>query len=291
MFKSFFAREAAPTKPVLTTSVKLQNDLWVIHPPVDSNIDSTTNVGEDTMVRGWASFVSEPNALLWNVRIALVSQYSYRLPGSNSWEHTIIYEQGQLFKHDDPGDPVQVFSIDDGKQIKRQIEFGILLPRNLATYEHLPHAKIIPQIRVTAEISKNTWSAAALAALPPSPPLYVDSDRTIAGRKFVSESWRGGSVLIDREGESNDADSESFVDVMPTSTVGPEKSVDSTSSLPPSSSHLSQTWIKNFALAANPDASAGPRKLRIQKRDVQEGLGEYTLSVWSDSVRHTISAS
>jgi hypothetical protein len=73
--------------------------------------------------------------------------------------------------------------------------------------------------------------------------------------------------------------------------AGPEKSVDSTSSLPPSSSHLSQTWIKNFALAANPDASAGPRKLRIQKRDVQEGLGEYTLSVWSDSVRHTFSSS
>lgn len=205
MFKSFFAREAAPTKPVLTTSVKLQNDLWVIHPPADDNADLslTTNVGEDTMVRGWASFVSEPNALLWNVRIDLVLQYSYRLPGSNRWEQSIVYEQGQSFKHDDPGDPVQVFSVDEGKHIKREVEFGMLLPRNLATYEHLPHAKIIPQIRVTAEFSKNTWSAAALAALPPSPPLYVDSDRTIAGRKFISESWRGGSVLIDREGESD----------------------------------------------------------------------------------------
>lgn len=203
MFKSFFAREATPAKPVLTTSVALQNDLWVIHPPADGDAALPTSMGEDTMVRGVASFVSEPNALLWDVRIALVVQYSYRLPGTSRWEQAIVYEQGQTFKHDDPEDPVQVFSMNDGKEIKRQIEFGMLLPRSLATYEHLPNAKIIPQIRVTAEFSKNTWSAAALAALPRSPPVYVDSEESkeIAGRRFISESWRGGSVLIDREGE------------------------------------------------------------------------------------------
>lgn len=203
MFKHLFGREASPSKPVLATSVTLQNDLWVIHPPTDSDAELSTNIGEDTMVRGVASFVSEPNALLWEVRIALVVQYSYRFPGTDRWEQAIVHEQGQTFKHDDPGDPVQVFSMNGGKQIKRQVEFGMLLPRSLATYDHLPNAKIIPQIRVTAEFSKNTWSAAALAALPRPPPMYVDSEeiRTIAGRRFISESWRGGSVLIDREGE------------------------------------------------------------------------------------------
>ncbi|KAJ9102827.1 hypothetical protein QFC20_004934 [Naganishia adeliensis] len=215
------------------------------------------------MLTGQANFVSDAKVSLWTVRVALVLQYSYRIRKTDRWEQAILYEQGQTFAH--PHEAVQVFSVDDGKSIRRQIDFGTPRPRNLATYDHLPHAKIIPQIRVTAEFSKNTWSATSIAALPPSPPGYMESKECneMQAKRLISESWKGQAVKIDRE--------------------GPETSVDATSSLPSASSHFLQTWIKNFATAANPDPTAGPRKLRLQKRDVQEGIGEYAVSLWSDS--------
>ena len=200
MFKNFFRKEASPSRPLVTTTVTLQNDLWVIHPPTDPDAAPSANLGDDTMLSGVATFVSDANVIIWKIRVALVMEYSYRVPDTNRWQQSIIYEQGQTFKA--PLDAVQTFATEDGKHIKRQIDFGILLPKSLATYDHLPHAKIIPQVRVTVEFSKNTWSSAALAALEPSPPVYVDSEegRLIAGRRFNSESWRGGSVLISREG-------------------------------------------------------------------------------------------
>jgi hypothetical protein len=200
MFKNLFRREASPSTPLVTTSVTLQNDLWVIHPPADRDAEPSASLGDDTMLSGVADFVTDANVILWNVRVALVMEYSCRVPDTNRWKQTIIYEQGQTFEPQ--VDAVQVFASEGGKHITRRIEFGILLPRNLATYDHLPHAKIIPQVRVTVEFSKNTWSSAALAKLPRSPPVYVDGEegKLIAGRRFNSESWRGGSVLIGREG-------------------------------------------------------------------------------------------
>ncbi|KAJ9104963.1 hypothetical protein QFC19_003760 [Naganishia cerealis] len=204
MFKQLFRKEAAPARPLLTTSIRLQNDLWVVNPPAEPDAPTSTILGDDTiMLSGVTEFVSDADVCVWNVRVALVLQYSYRDSKTQRWEQGIIYEQGQTFEH--THDALQVFLDEDDKLIKRQIDFGILLPRSLATYEHLPHAKMIPQIRVSIEFSKTTWSPAALAALPPSPPMYIDKEETsmIAGRRFISESWRGGSVLIAREGESH----------------------------------------------------------------------------------------
>lgn len=209
MFKSLFRKDSTPSQPLLTTTIRLQNDLWVIHPPPEDALTSNT-LGDDTiMLSGVASFVSDAHVQIWTVRVALVLQYSYRCSKTQEWKQGIIYEQGQTFDEccaEQDGSPqvLQVFLDKRDKSIKRRIEFGILLPRSLATYEHLPHAKMIPQVRVSVEFSKLTWTAAELAALPPSPPVYVDKEETnmIAGRRFVSESWRGGSVLIEREGES-----------------------------------------------------------------------------------------
>jgi hypothetical protein len=208
MFKQLFRKESTPTQPLLTTSIRLQNDLWVIHPPPEDALASGT-LGDDTiMLSGVATFQSDVHVQIWNVRVALVLQYSYRCSKTQQWQQGIIYEQGQTFEEpcsEQGGSPqaLQVFLDKRDNTIKRRIEFGILLPRSLATYEHLPHAKMIPQVRVSVEFSKLSWTPAELAALPPSPPVYVDKDETclIAGRRFVSESWRGGSVLIEREGK------------------------------------------------------------------------------------------
>lgn len=49
--------------------------------------------------------------------------------------------------------------------------------------------------------------------------------------------------------------------------------------------HPVQTWIKNFAIIADPNAHAGTNRLRLHKRGFSSGVGEWDLYWWSDVVR------
>jgi hypothetical protein len=187
--------------PAVTTEIHLQNDLVVVHPCLPSSAeeqDGTTLapavVDNETLLSGCVVIVSESDVLLWNIRIALVIFCKYRKPGEHVWQQGIIYEQGRVFNHLDR--EARLSTTSDHRYIHRQIDFALMVPSNIPTHEYLPHAIILPQIRVSVEYSRNTWSDAALKALPSTPPVYVDEHpgRTVAGRQMRTQSHTGGDV-------------------------------------------------------------------------------------------------
>lgn len=48
--------------------------------------------------------------------------------------------------------------------------------------------------------------------------------------------------------------------------------------------HPVQTWIKNFAVIANPNPTDGTNQLRSHKNGFSPGAGEWDLYWWSDVV-------
>jgi hypothetical protein len=53
--------------------------------------------------------------------------------------------------------------------------------------------------------------------------------------------------------------------------------------------HPVQTWIKNFAIIANPNPTEGTNQLRSHKNGVAAGIGEWDLYWWSDVVSFDMS--
>lgn len=197
--RHLFTRESQPT---LTTEIHLQNDLVVVHPTPSLTGETETTlavpqltVDNETLLSGCVIVVSESDVLLWNITIALVIYCKYRRPGEDVWQQGIIYEQGRVFNHLDR--EARVSTSADRRHIHRQIDFALMVPSSIPTHEYLPHAIILPQIRVSVEYSRNTWSDAALRALPSTPPVYVDEHpegRTVAGRQMRTSSYSGGDV-------------------------------------------------------------------------------------------------
>jgi hypothetical protein len=203
--KHFFAgTRNTSAHPALSTEIHLQNDLVVVHPSAPSTSeDPTVTNNDETILSGSVSIVSESNVLIWNIRIALVVVCKYRRPGEETWNQVIIYEQSRVFNHLDR--EARLSTSSDRRKIHRHIDFALMVPGNIATHEYLRHGMIVPQVRVSVEFSENTWSPAALAALPTLPPVYLDEPgglTTIAGRHMRTESYSGGAIRAPPPGKS-----------------------------------------------------------------------------------------
>lgn len=180
----------------VTAEIHLQHDLILVQPPDHRARDiATSDRPGDTLLNGVVIITTDPGIALWSIRIAFVVQYRYRLPGTMPWQEGIIYEHAKTFSH---GGGLMGPSYNKSQDlIHRQLDLAILIPRDAPTYEVLANAKIIPQIQVDVEFGHSTWSSSALAALPPSPPVYSEQEeqgKTIAGRHFQTETWSGATV-------------------------------------------------------------------------------------------------
>ncbi|KAJ9107009.1 hypothetical protein QFC19_002877 [Naganishia cerealis] len=270
MIRQLFARDPAPPQPVLSAEIHLQNDLVVVHPtPPEASEDGLPlprTALDDSLLSGSVIIVSDSDVLLWNIRIALVIYCKYRRPGEETWQQGIIYEQSRVFNHLDR--EARICTSLDRRTIHRQIDFALMVPSHVPTHEYLKMGIIIPQVRVSVEHSRNTWSETALAALPTLPPVYVnerEGGRTIAGRQMRTQSHSGhGDVKLPPP------DPTDIVITHGSSTLGVPQ-------------HPVQTWIKNFAVIANANpTTAGTPRLRSHKRGVSAGAGEWDIYWWSD---------
>lgn len=179
----------------LDTEIHLQNELVIVNPS-DRQDAAAQDDQTKTLLNGFVTMISDVNIALWVIRISFVVQYHYRLPGSFKWEQAVLHEQFITVRHDGQA-PSWPSYVKDEQRIARRIDFAILLPSDTPTYEILPNAKIMPQIKVDVEFGRNTWSESAIAALPLAPPSYLDNNtrgNVNAGLAFCTKSWSGTEV-------------------------------------------------------------------------------------------------
>ncbi|KAJ9106747.1 hypothetical protein QFC19_003059 [Naganishia cerealis] len=198
MFKHLFRKDASPKRSSLTADIQLQNVGIVVHPGDTSESSASSN--ENVIVSGVATLTSDASIIIRSIRVAFVIEYRYKRLGKDTWDQGILHEQGETFV-DGEETTVHVCYSENGGVIRRRIDFGILIAKDIATYELLAQAKISPQIRVSVEFDYANWSPDALRALPIAPPVYIDDGTIIHDQhRLITEIWSGGSV-IPKDGE------------------------------------------------------------------------------------------
>ncbi|KAI5451737.1 hypothetical protein NCC49_001384 [Naganishia albida] len=278
MFRNIFRRESsAPKRPQpapMEADIKLQNHGIVVHPG-----DAEPGSEENTVISGHFLLKSDSSINICGTRISFIVLYKYKRLGKETWEEAILHEQSQTFIcGDNKRDLIHVEYEEDKDIIRRRINFSIVVPKDIATYEYLPAGGIIqPHMRVSVELNNVDWDPESSTGLhgrwhsrPSKPPSHRKMD------------WRAGDtrerrvlLLVMSCLWSN-----LFVTVQcmsaPTITTG---------SLSPgsTSAHRVQTWEKHLLISANPNPSMGPSALRRHKRGVAAGIGEWNVYLWSDA--------
>lgn len=217
MFRNIFRRESsAPKRPQpapMEADIKLQNHGIVVHPG-----DAEPGSEENTVISGHFLLKSDSSINICGTRISFIVLYKYKRLGKETWEEAILHEQSQTFIcGDNKRDLIHVEYEEDKDIIRRRINFSIVVPKDIATYEYLPAGGIIqPHMRVSVELNNVDWdpeskqSAEAddiaytlpeLRALPQAPPGYTDDGTVVLQNHLLTERWTGGPV-IPENGES-----------------------------------------------------------------------------------------
>jgi hypothetical protein len=201
-FKRYFGKDRVPL-PRPTTRIRLQNDLVVVHPrstelPLDSLDDPSSNVElcvpDDTLLFGHATITAEPYIIIHSVRVGLVVVYRYKQPTDDKLCESIIFEQYKLFSPDE----IQLTTKETSRLVHRRVNFDILVPASLPTYEHSTHGIILPQVRVTVDYGYGPLSKETIESITANPPTAMDDKEEpslILGRKMITDRWQGGGTV------------------------------------------------------------------------------------------------
>ncbi|KAJ9092941.1 hypothetical protein QFC19_008539 [Naganishia cerealis] len=272
--KRYFGRDRLPL-PRLNTRIRLQNDLVVVHPrstplpmdPVDESTSGTElGVPDDTLLFGHATITAEPYINIYSVRVGLVVVYRYKLSADDKPCESIIFEQYKSFSQDE----IQLTVKESSRLIHRRVNFDILVPASLPTYEHSVHGIILPQVRVMVEFGYNSLSRETIDLIAANPPLAMDEKEEpslILGRTMITDRWQGGGTVY----------------VPKRSYTINTTCNDSDSSIETVLERRVQTWVKNMAVIANSNPTAGIHSLRVHKTGVAPGIGEWHVYLLSDS--------
>lgn len=206
MWKNLFRREppaptATPTRsqPVpMEANIKLQNHGIVVHPG-----DAEPGSEDNTIISGHFLLKSDSSINICGTRISFIVLYKYKRLGKTTWEEGILHEQSQTFICGDKRDEIHVEYEEDKDAITRRINFSIVVPKDIATYEFLPAGGIIqPHMRVSVELNNVDWNPQELRALTQAPPGYTDDGAVVLRNHLLTERWTGGSA-IPENGESH----------------------------------------------------------------------------------------
>lgn len=202
--KRYFNKDRLPP-PRLTTRIRLQNDLVVVHPrtaPLATDVapDESAVVGsgvpDDTLLFGHAEIIAEPYITIHSVHVGLVVVYRYQPSPETKPREMIIFEQYKAFTSDE----ILIEVKDASRQIHRRVNFDILVPASLPTYEHSAHGILLPQVRVKVEFGYGSLSRDAvdtiLAVTPGMGGSEEKEDPTvILGRRMITDRWQGGGTV------------------------------------------------------------------------------------------------
>lgn len=200
--KRYFGKDRVPL-PRPSTRIRLQNDLVVVHPrstplPLDSLDDPSSGVElvvpDDTLLFGHATITAEPYIIIHSVRVGLVVVYRYKQPTDDKLCEAIIFEQYKLFSPDE----IQITTKETSRLVHRRVNFDILVPASLPTYEHSTHGIILPQVRVMVEYGYSPLSKETIESITANPPSAADDKEEpslILGRKMITDRWQGGGTV------------------------------------------------------------------------------------------------
>jgi hypothetical protein len=202
--KRYFNKDRLPP-PRLTTRIRLQNDLVVVHPrtaplPTDVAPDESAvgglGVPDDTLLFGHANIVAEPYITIHSVRVGLVVVYRYQPSPEDKPREAIIFEQYKAFTPDE----ILVTVKDSSRLIHRRVNFDILVPASLPTYEHSAHGILLPQVRVKVDFGYGSLSPDAVDSILAANPggLGVEEKEEpsfILGRRMITNRWQGGGTV------------------------------------------------------------------------------------------------
>jgi len=168
--KRYLSPERRPARP-LHIDVKLHNGIIIVYPKedledVDQPPDYQTGAIDGCVVSGQVSISHEPLLQVNNVRIGVVVIGNYDLPedsaaASARHQEGIIFETYQTFLESD----MEVGLSANARHIKSTINFDMVLPSGVPTWESLPGTEILAQIRVLAEYGYNTLSLTLITSI------------------------------------------------------------------------------------------------------------------------------
>jgi hypothetical protein len=208
--KRLLSSNQLPT-PRLTAHIYIPNDVVVVHPrSTKGPADDTTFTQEDTLLSGHAVIIAQPYLTLYTIRVGLVAVFRYQLPESPKIHETVIFERYKSFDTEE----IQYTSLprqsNQNHLINRKVDFDVLVPASLSTYEHSPYGIILAQVRLEIDFgyagaSTGFMSKEALDYIRANPPRPIEEEEekapTVLGRPMILDLWQGdGKVTFpDRE--------------------------------------------------------------------------------------------
>jgi hypothetical protein len=177
----------------MEADIGLQNHGIVVHPG-----DAEPGSEDNTVITGNFLLKSDSSINICGTRFSFIVLYKYKRLGKDTWEEAILHEQSQTYICGDKRDTIHIHKEyeQDKDTIRRRINFSIVVPKDIPTYEYLAAGGIIqPHMRVSVELNNVDWDPQELRSLPQAPPGYTDDGTVVLQNHLLTERWTGGSVI------------------------------------------------------------------------------------------------
>ena len=282
--------------PRLTAQIHVQNDIVIVHPRATSGRsfdEDILHIQDETLLSGHVNIIAQPYLNLYTIRVGLVVLSRTKAGADAKTQETIIFERYKSFDLEEIQYTAIVQPSTTKHLINRRIDFDILVPASLPTYEHSKYGIVLAQVRLDVDFGYATTPAGVISAetleyIRSNPPVQMKDDAggppMVLGRPMILDLWQGGGQVVfpDRKFMSTYRQDSYLSDSRPEScpctaslqTNGPKSPAD----------QVHQFWTKTVAVVANPDPTGGLHPLRIQKNGFIPGLGEWHLFMLSDTV-------
>lgn len=202
--------------PRLTAQIHLQNDIVVVHPRSSSSVgppaldDDSPAVQDDTLLSGHVTILAQPYLNLYSIRVGLVAVCRNKAVADPDTKETIIFERYKSFDLEEIEYTSLVSPSTPNHLISRKIDFDILVPASLPTYEHSPYGIVLAQVRLAVDFGyavtpSGLISAETVEYVKANPPVAMKEEKEsppmVLGRPMILDRWQGGGKVVfpDRE--------------------------------------------------------------------------------------------
>jgi hypothetical protein len=249
-------------KPHIKTDVLLTNDVIVLHPTdsYQSHQNPLFDDNESTTVTGEVKIVSEPWLNVQSIRVGFL--VLYRLKVGDAWTERFILE---IYHSFEPEEIVSSLS-DNGKYIKRVVDFTVSIPSHLATFEKTSSASVVSHIRAIVTFGFNSQSSDQLARNLKAGFSKEEKLENPSWSNLIQDSFAQG--LVHRPFHDDSRQTEFIADPRNPSQVN----------------KIIQITKAHVAVVAHPDPTYGTYKLRVKKEGSVGGMGSWSAFLWSDAV-------
>jgi hypothetical protein len=194
--KRYLSPERRPARP-LHIDVKLHNGIIIVYPEDELDDpgqppDYQTGAVDGCVVSGQVVISHEPLLQLNKVRVGVVVIGNYNLPEGSAaaqsrHQEGIIFEKYQTYLESD----MKIGPSANACHIKSTIDFHMVLPSSVPTWESLPDTQILAQIRILAEYGYKTLSLTPITSIDRRNRLGQPSQPASNVPDMIMKKWSG----------------------------------------------------------------------------------------------------